>query len=218
MKRNSVLSPALIILSVISIVFFSGCASKQKLQKERSETFIADLDGFYVDELYLYTRLTISSPKISDFEIYFYPRSNYINLKTKIGVDYLMLDFSYEERQKLYEASQKYLEAYNNNSITEAKPKKKNAFYTSSIPLGWGVLGYSHSTVIPYMANIEFLEKDKPYFLLKFESITDSRDNSTSPAFSIYISPSQWQKIFEICNQEALEAQVDNILEQAEAF
>ena len=80
------------------------------------------------------------------------------------------------------------------------------------------MLGYSHDIQVTYSTNIEYLEPDKPYFRLKFNSITDPEDGSTSPSFSIYISPSQWKTIFEMCNQEILVSKVDEILQEADVW
>ena len=98
------------------------------------------------------------------------------------------------------------------------KPTKKNAYYKSSIPVSWGLLGYSHDIKPTFYANVEYLETNKPYFRLKFEAVSDPEDGSTSPSFSIYISPAQWKQIFELCDQQALEARCDEILAQAEEF
>ena len=213
--KTKLLSFALIIFSILTI---TSCASKPKVAKERSETFIADIDSFYIGELHLYTRLTVMSPKISDFEITFVPRTNYINVRAKLGLDVIKIGFPYSERQKLKEAADKYIQAYNNNEIKDEKPNKKNSLMKSSVPVSWGVLGYSHDLTSNYMVNIEFLDENKPYFRLKFDAMTDPEDGSTSPGFSIYISPSQWQTIFEMCDQATLEAQCDEILVQADAF
>ena len=206
------------VLIIFSLFTFFSCASKQKVQRERSETFIADLEPFYIGEQHLYTRLTIAAPKISDFEITFMPRSNYIIVKAKMGLDVIKIGFPYSERKKLYEVANQYLDMYNAGQIKDEKPTKKNALLKSSLQVAWGVLGYSHDITASYMVNIEYLEENKPYFRMKFDAITDPEDGSTSPAFSIYISPSQWQSIFEMCDQASLEAQCDEIIAQAEAF
>ena len=110
------------------------------------------------------------------------------------------------------------IQAYEEGSITDEKPTKKNALCTGNVPLMWGVVGLSHSLNVNYAANIEYLEPNKPYFRLKFDATDDYSDQSTSPAINIYISPSQWQTLFEMCDQATLEARCDEIVEQAEAF
>ena len=214
MKKTILTLTTLLLFTCI----FTSCASKQKVQKERSEHFIADIDPFYIGELHLYTRMTVGSPKISDFELTYYPRSNVVSLKVKIGLDVIKIGFSYADRKKFYEAANSYIDSYENNMIKEEKPSKKNSILKDELPLSWGVFGYSHDISVKYMVNYEYLEPDRPYFRLKFDATTDPEDGTTSPAFSIYISPAQWKQIFEICNQQALEAKCDEVLAQAEAW
>ena len=213
MKKSFIL-----LLSILLSLTLFSCASKPKVQKERSDTYIANLEPFYIGELHLYTRLTIASPKISDFSLSFIPRTNSIKVTTKIGLDYFQIFFPYAERQNLKESAQKYLDDYANNQLKNEKPTKKNTLYKATLPVSWGVLGFSHDIDQKCNANIEYLELDKPYYRLKFDAATAPEDGSTSPAFSIYISPSQWQSIFEMCDQASLEAQCDEIIAQAEAF
>ena len=203
---------------IITILIITSCVTTPKVPKERSETFIANIDQFYIGELHLYTRMTINNPKISDFELTFAPRSNYVIANVKIGLDVIKIGFSYKERMIIKDIAEEYIVDYQNGLLKNEKPTNKNALLKSVVPLSWGVFGYSHSVDVKYYVNIEYLESDKPYFRLRFEATDDLEDGSTTPAFSIYISPSQWQKIFEICNQKSLEAQVDKILAQAEAF
>ncbi len=206
------------IFIIITILTITACATKPKEPKVRSETFIADINSFYIGELHLYTRMTISNPKISDFELTFAPRSNFVTAKVKIGLDVIKIGFSYKERMIIKDIAEKYIDDYKNSLLKNENPTNKNALLKSVVPLSWGVFGYSHSVNVKYYVNIEYLESEKPYFRLRFEATDDPDDGSATPAFSIYISPSQWQTIFEMCNQELLEAQVDSILEQAEAF
>ena len=168
--------------------------------------------------LHLYTKQSINSPRITDFDVYFSPRTNSIFFKFNIGIDIVQISYSYSERKKLFETAQKYLSNYENNLINNEKPTSKNAYYKGIIPISWGVFGLTHSVNTNYKVNTEYVWPDKPYYRLQYESTKDIEEDSNSPAFSIYISPSQWQTIFEMCNQELLEAQVDSILEQAEAF
>ena len=210
------LLPLVIILFTIFTI--TSCASKHKVVKERSDTFIADIDSFEIDEIPLYASLAIANPKAKNFVLDFYPRTNNISIEGRIAPDAVYIVFDYAERKKLYEAAQQYIQAYEEGSITDEKPTKKNALCTGNVPLMWGVVGLSHSLNVNYAANIEYLEPNKPYFRLKFDATDDYSDQSTSPAINIYISPSQWQTLFEMCDQATLEARCDEIVEQAEAF
>ena len=218
-KKNMKKTTILILITIISLLGFSSCASKRGLyQKERSETFIADLDSFYLGDVGLYSSLALNDAKVSTYELDFYPRTNSISMQGKISIDAIGVVFPYAERVKIYKAAQEYLTAYEAGTLKDEKPTKKNAFFTSEISIQWGVLGLSHSITVKYAANVEYLAPDKPYFRLKFDATDDYTDNSTSPAFCIYVSPSQWSQLFELCDQETLEARCDEIIEQAEAF
>ena len=213
--KTRLLSFVLIIISTLTI---TSCASKHKVVKERNDTFIADIDSFEIDELPLYASLAIANPKPKNFVLDFYPRTNNISIEGRIAPDAVYIVFDYAERKKLYEAALQYIQAYEEGTIKDEKPSKKNALCKGNVPLMWGVVGLSHSLNVDYTANIEFLEPDKPYFRLKFDATDDYSDNSTSPVINIYISPSQWQTIFEMCDQATLEAKCDEIIGQAEAF
>lgn len=213
--KTRLLSFAFIIFSIFTI---TSCASKHKVVKERSDTFIADIDPFELDEIPLYASLALANPSPKTFVLDFYPRTNNISIEGRIAPDAINLVFDYAERQKLYEAAQQYIQAYEEGTIKKEKPSKKNVICKGNVPLMWGVIGLSHSLNVNYSANIEFLEPDKPYFRLKFDATDDYSDNSSSPAINIYISPSQWKTLFEMCDQETLEARCDEIMEQAEAF
>ena len=209
----------IIISAMILTILFTSCASKEKPPRVRDESFIADIGPFEVGELHLYTAYGITRPKISDFSIIFYPRSNNLSFRTKIGIDIVEFSFSYLERKQFFDAKNKYLELYNSGNIPNEKPKKKNALSTGNTYIGWGTLGASHQAYAPYYTNIEYILENKPYFRILFEQSKELDDSgNSSPRVSIYISPAQWEQIYELCNQASLEAHADEILAQAEAF
>lgn len=216
--HDKILKLFTILFITLFTISLSSCASKHKVQKERSDTFIADIDAFEIDEIPLYASLALTNPKVCNFALDFYPRTNSIVVESRISVDSVSIKFSYEERKKIYEAALKYLELYQNKEIKNEKPNKKNTLTGGNLPLMWGVVGLSHSLTVKYTVNIEFLEPDKPYFRLKLDATDDYTDNSSSPPINIYISPSQWEKIMEMCSQERLEQMTDDILAQAEEF
>ena len=211
----------LLLLTFFTITLFVSCAStsKETAPRERDETFIADISSFKLDTLHLYTQLKTGKPKINDLSLYFDPKTNFLIVNTKIGIDYVRLGFTYDERKALFEAYNKYIEDYENGTIPTEKPTKKNAYTTGMALIGWGVTNYSYEADSKYITNAYYLTAEKPYFRLYFNAGADFTDKSIySPVFSIYISPAQWETILELCNQEALEARVDEILEEADAF
>lgn len=212
----------LFLISLIILSVFISCASKKELQAKpeqvRTENFIADLDPFFLGNLHLYTKQSVNSPKITDFDVYYNPRSNSISFTFKLGLNIVQLSYSYSERKEIYSSAKQYIFNYENNFITEEKPTSKNAYLKGKSPISWGVFGLVYSAITKYQVNTEYLWIDKPYYRLRYETSKAQDDDANSPAFAIYISPTQWQMIFEMCDQASLEAKVDEILSQAEVF
>ena len=208
-----------IVLSILLTIFLSACASTEKPPRERSETYIADVNPFEVETFHLYASLLTRKPKIHDFTVTFYPRTNYVFVKGRVGVDVVRFGFSYAERQSLLKAHDKYIEAYEASAIPNVKPNKKNAYSKGFAPVEWGVTGTPHSVYTTYMTNAQYLEKDKPYFKITFDPAEEEgREQISSPRLNIFLSPSQWETIIEVLGQEHLEEMTDAILEEANAF
>lgn len=206
-------------LSTLIIILFSGCASKEKPVRVRDENFVADVPYFKVGVLHLYSSFSLNKQKVNDFEVSFYPRSNYLYIKGRIGADIVDIGFSYNERKSLAQAKDAYLEAFKQGKLKKEKPTKKNAFSTGTARFFWGTFGANNETVARYYTNVQYILDDKPYFRILFEQTKELEDpDKTSPRINIYISPAQWEQIVEMCNQETLEAQTDAIVLQADAF
>ena len=210
---------SLIISIFILCIFLCGCASKQKEPRERSDTYIADINAFQVGTFHLYASANLGKPKITDFIVYFSPRTNNISVQGKVGVNSFQATFSYKERLSLAEAQAKYLAAFETNSIPDIKPKAKNAYSKGKSTVMWGALGLTHEAYANYYTNAQYLEPDKPYFKITCESTRmEGEEQISSPKVGIYISPTQWESIYEVCNQEHLLEMTDEILEEAQAF
>ena len=208
------------ILLLTILITFTSCASKEPAPpRERDETFIADIDSFKVDDFHLYAAFGINKPKIQDFTVYFSPRTNNIYFKGRVGIDFVQAVFSYNERIKILEAKEKYIIDYTEKSFPKEKPNKKNAYCIGNTTVSWGSIGLGHEVDTIYMTNVQSILDNKPYFRILFEQAKEEIDDGvSSPRFSIYISPAQWENIIEACNQQALEARCDEILAEADAF
>ena len=205
------------LLSVL--IAFTSCASKEKPPRERDETFIANINPFEVETYHVYATVNIGKPKVSDFYVTFAPRTNYLFIKARLGIDVVRIGFSYEDRMMINDAVNQYLEAYENGTIPDVKPTKKNAYSKGTVLFEWGATGLAHQVVTNYRTNAQYLEPNKPYFLISIDSkAEEGTDHVSSPRIGIYISPSQWENIIEKCSQENLEAMTDEILAEAEAF
>ena len=208
-----------ITLLILICTFFTACASKDKPPRERDETFIADLNAFEIETFHVYASMLKRTPKIHDFTVTFYPRSNYIFVKGRVGVDIVRFGLSFDERKSLQSAHDKYLEAYEAGTLPTGKPNKKNAFSKGYSELQWGVTGTPHSVVTTYQTNVQYLEPNKPYFKITFvPAEEEGREHISSPRLNIFISPAQWEKIYEVCNQERLVQMTDEILAEAQEF
>lgn len=201
------------------IIAFTSCASKEKTPRERDETYIANINPFDVETYHLYTTVNIGKPKVSDFYVTFSPRTNYLFIKARMGIDVVRVGFSYQDRMMINEAAKQYLEAYENGTIQDVKPTKKNAYSKGTVLFEWGATGPAHEVVTTYRTNAQYLEPNKPYFLISIDSKEEEgQEHISSPRIGIYISPSQWENIIEKCSQENLEAMTDEIIAEADAF
>ncbi len=216
--KNKFLLPITLFLTLI--ITLTGCASKNKPPRVRDETFIADLAAFEVGTFHLYAAFGINRPKIYDFSAIFYPRSNMLYFRGRIGVDIVQAGFSLSERSSLVSAKEKYVQDYENGSIKNEKPTKKNAYSKGNVPFNWGTLGAGYLAYVDYYSNVEYIIENKPYFRIQFQSTKGEEpdENISSPRINVYISPSQWESIIETCNQERLIEMTDEILEEANAF
>lgn len=214
--KNKLITITFILLAA---ALLSSCASKEKPPRERSETYVADISSFYVDTFHVYTTVSSGKPKITDFEVTFAPRTNYLFIKGRVGLDIVRIGFAYEDRKLIFEAFQKYLADYENGTIPTGKPNKKNAYNTGTVLVEWGATGLAHRAVPTFITNAQFLEPKKPYFRFLCNAVAEEgRDQIYSPKVGIYISPSQWENIYEVCNQAHLEEMTDEILLEANAF
>ena len=149
----------------------------------------------------------------------FAPRTNTIFVYGRVGMDVVRVGFSYEERVAINKAREAYIDQYTNSTIPNAKPNKKNAYSKGWAKVEWGLTGASHEVYTTYMTNAQYLEPNKPYFRIYFDSKEEhEKEQVYSPRLSIFISPAQWDQILELCNQDRLVELTDEILAQAEAF
>ena len=218
MKKN--IKKALFIFTcLLAGLVLTACASKNKPPRERDEFFIADISPMELDTIHLYASFGLSKPKISDFTVSFYPRTNVVYLKSRVGMDVIMIGFNYQARKDFAQARDMYLEAYKSGKIKREKPTKKNAFTKGYLPFGWGALSAGYHATVDYFTNVEYV-MEKPYFLLRLEATRGLGEDSnvSSPRTNIYISPAQWEQITQLCNQARLEELADQVLDEANKF
>lgn len=206
-------------LVILSVLLFTGCASKESTPRVPDENFVADINQFDLEEYHLLADYNLTSPKIQDFFISFSPRTNNIIVKVRLGIDVVSFSISYTDRMKIKEVVEQYLYDFENGNLKNVKTRKKNASFLSKSYVQWGVTGYGHETMAEYYTVVDFVEPTKPYLKLQFLSGSEEGiDHVGSPRFAVYLSPTQWKKIFETCNQEKLVAQSTQVVEEAYEF
>lgn len=211
------------VLTLFSALFiFSACATTQeKPVRVRDETYIADINPFIIDTFHYYASRKMGKPKICDFTFSFAPRTNILYVTTRIGINYIRVGFTYKERMALLEIHDKYIEELNAGLIKNEKPTKKNAYSKSAASVEWGTMGITYETIATYMTNTYFLEQGKPYFRFYFVSTecqNEEDKGTSSPPFYVYLSPAQWEKIIQVCQQDLLVSRTDEILAEANEF
>lgn len=218
MKKSFILFLS-VILTVL--LFNTGCATKQESSEpvEQKYDFVADIDSFDIGSFNLLVSHNLTDEKITEIFLSFSPRTNCIIGKARIGANLVSFTFDYEQRIKMLDAVNQYKYEFENGKLTNRKPTKKNAYFIDKSFVSWGMLGYGHDVTTEFFTNVEFLEPTKPYFKIQFLSQEEpGYDDVYSPRFSIFISPSQWDKIIQACNQEDLEKKSTQVVDEAYEF
>lgn len=198
----------IVTVCLFCFVLFSSCASKSGVSnRQPDDNFLADLDEFYLGDLNILSSYNKKKPSATEIAFYCNPRTNNVKLRFKIGMDYIGLTIPYSERVKIGNSFDEYTEAIKNPKLENIKISKKTAFQTGEIGIGWGVIGISNEVDTTYLASYQFIENNKPYFALKFESTREIKENvqgNPSPVFTLYLSPAQIRKVRDLCSQDVL--------------
>lgn len=218
MKRTY--SILVIILSVN--ILLTSCASKQKAPRQPDENFLADISNFQLGEINCYCTGDITKPKITNFSFSISPKTNNILVKGHVGLNTVLFSLSYAERLKINESFNTYLEDIKNTKLENRKPKLKNSYTNGYTFVQWGAAGLSHEVDSTYFTNYEFItltDKSQPYFYFLVDSAAEENsEHIYSPRLKIYLSPAQIKTIIELCSQDRIQQEVNNILSQANTF
>lgn len=210
------------VIALTCLLILSSCTSTGRIaeQKTPGENYLADIDEFKLGNINCLSAFGIGKAKVTDIYFYCDPRTNEVAARFQLGIDVVGIRFTYAERQNLFDSFETYLEAVQNPQLEKRKPTKKNAYYNSTTFVAWGTTGFTHSVdASPYWANYEFLEENKPYFMLQFVATPEKgKEDISSPHCCIYLTPVQIRKIMEICSQDVIQQEVDRVLAEAYTF
>ncbi len=238
MKRIIKKSTAIISAALISFLVIS-CASKDDSDYDytydytedessyindsepvATENFLANIEPIELDSLFF---LKKSGKKVKPREVTkvgLIPRTNAVEFHFRDGSNDIAVIWRKAERDKILDACNTFLQQYEEKSVPHVKVSRKNAYFTSTCSLWFGLLspaiGCEKNTyyVIP-----EFIDK-KPYLLIRFvpTETTSADSNAYTPKVSLYMSPSQIRDFVEAMNQEKLEASIQDKKKKAYTY
>ena len=120
---------------------------------------------------------------------------------------------------------EKYLEQYKDGKLKEDNNKKKAYFAKTDVLLRWGLLAPTYTTITSLRSEYQIIEEGKPYFILANASTEEKTvngktvsDGGNSPAIRMAFSPIQCRTVIELIGQENLDAIVNEIIAESEAF
>ena len=104
--------------------------------------------------------------------------------------------------------------------MPDRKANSKNCYSQAICSVGWGVAGVGRVTEKSKLQfNYEYFNDKRPYFLMKALPAPDKDEPDVfSPTVEVYFSPAQLEALYEILNQEALQALIDELDERAYAY
>lgn len=149
---------------------------------------------------------------------YLIPARNNIEIHFRDLTNQICIVLNKSERDKLITAANTFLQEYETKTISRAKVSKKTAYYTSKVPVYFGLTGYSNGTEkCDFYANAEIFNKHA-YFLLKYTPTRSEKGSGFTPAISLYFSPTQLKDFLEILDQEYLNSEVEVLRKKAYTY
>lgn len=203
-----------LLLLLAASLMMTGCNTPPK--EKDPEFFIANVNGFRYDYLRCLLADTLNRPAVNDLVLYLYPKSNTLEVRWKNGGFLTCYDWSQKDRELITSCAETYLEAYNSGNLPVQKPKKKTAWWSGKLSVGWGLGDFTRAVDAKSYITYEYLEEGKPYFLIHSDPTeTTNEEHVSSPKISIYLSPTQLQSLVDMMKQENLVASVNEIVEEA---
>ena len=215
MKKKLLKSLGLLML--LSLTLFSCTTTDTNVETE-DPNFLGNFDPFYLDEVMCLSETTFGNTKPISVYLYFVPRTNSVQAKFKDGMNNVLLVWTKEQRDVLMSSITKYGEAINGAEKMEVrKPTDKNAFDKGKVDIYWGVGGYTRNTVANYFTNYQYLEENKPYFLLRVKATpTTDEEYVSSPTVNLYFTPSQLEALIAAVDTDVIMEKLNEI--EAKAY
>lgn len=191
---------------------------KETEAPEITDTFLGDFNPILIKNTVC---LVKAGKKMKPRELsktYLIPTNNNVEIHFRDLTNQVCIILNKAERDKLIAAANTFLNEYETKTISRAKINKKTAYYTSKVPVYFGLTGYSNGTdKCDFYANSEIFNKHA-YFLLKYTPTRATKGEGFTPAISLYFSPTQLKDFLEILDQEYLNSEVEVLRKKAYTY
>jgi len=204
-------------LGVLMVVLLCSCAST----KERVDDpdFLGDYEPMQLEDVMGWVTL-FGNEKPKEIELFFVPRTNRVEMYFRDLQNRICIVLSPEHRQMMIDAAIQFMEESESGNMPNRKANSKNYYAQSVCSVGWGVTGIARVTEKSKLQfNYEYFKDGRPYFLMKALPAPDREEPDVySPTVEVYFSPAQLEALYEVLNQETLQAAVDELDVKAYAY
>lgn len=194
---------------LLGFVLFSCVSNKEKVV---DPNFLGDYDPIKLEPAMGWVPF-FGSEKPKEIDLYFIPRTNMVEMHFRDLQNQVCVILSPEHRQLMIDAATEFMASQEQGPLPDRKANSKNYYSESKCSVGWGVLGLSRVTDSSRLQfNYEYFSDGRPYFLLRALPGPDKTDSTVySPTIRAFFSPTQLEALYEILNQDALQALIDEL-------
>lgn len=207
-----------VFLCVLCVLTLFSCSSTKK-EVEQDPNFLGDYKPIQLENAMGWVTL-FGKEKPKEIELYFVPRTNRVEMYFRDLQNRVCIILTPEHRQMMTEAALQFMTEQEAGNMPDRKANSKNYYAQTTCTVAWGVTGVGRVTnKAKLQFNYEYFNDKRPYFLMKALPAPDREENDVySPTVEVYFSPAQLEALYEILNQEALQALVDELDERVYAY
>lgn len=207
-----------IFLCVLSVLTLFSCSSTKK-EVEPDPDFLGDYEPIQLENAMGWVTL-FGKEKPKEIELHFVPRTNRVEMYFRDLQNRVCIILTPEHRQMMTDAALQFMAEQEAGNMPDRKANAKNSYSQAVCTVGWGVTGIARTTNKSKLQfNYEYFNDKRPYFLIKALPAPDREEPDVySPTIEVYFSPAQLEALYEILNQEALQALVNELDEKAYAY
>lgn len=201
---------------LLGFVLFSCASNKEQVV---DPDFLGDYDPMQLEDVMGWVTL-FGNEKPKEIELFFVPRTNRVEMYFRDLQNRICIVLTPEHRQMMIDAAIQFMEESESGNMPDRKANSKNYYAQSVCSVGWGVTGIARVTEKSRLQfNYEYFKDGRPYFLMKALPAPDKEESDVfSPTIEVYFSPAQLEALYEVLNQEALQAAVDELDAKAYAY